>query len=287
MKIRKFILIIAAAVTFFAPAMLSAQESESGINSGNHGLHLRGGLGAGSIFWGYISHGSSSADLGTGPGANLNLAAMYNYSFLGLEFSMLTGNIGDLEWKDTDEGTSQEYTYKSTGTGSYNTYDFKIGAKLFTEPGDMGYTYFYAGKRFWNSERKQDSVEYGTTVIATDQTRKAKGDGWIAGYRDFSTFGWDEGFAIVMQTGIFFGDAPVSEMTTNGIDQKFPVKDSLFFGVEAAGGVAFQNIGLSIIGGLRGEINATTFNDSEAPTSDESIFGFGNVVFFIEAGMMF
>ncbi|PKL16838.1 MAG: hypothetical protein CVV49_14235, partial [Spirochaetae bacterium HGW-Spirochaetae-5] len=217
---------------------------------------------------------------------NLNLAAMYNYSFLGLEFSMLTGNIGDLEWTDKDSGGTK-YTYKSTGTGNYNTFDFKIGAKLFTEAGDMGYTYFYAGKRFWNSERKQDSLEYGTTVITTDQTRKAKGDGWIAGYRDFSTFGWDEGFAIVMQTGFFFGKAPVSEMSTNGADQTYPVKESIFLGGEVAGGVAFQNIGLSVIGGLRSEINATTFNDSEAPTSEESIFGFGNFVFFLEAGMMF
>ncbi len=286
MKIKKFILVIIAAVTFFSPAMLSAQDSESGINSSNHGLHLRGGLGAGQIFWGYISHGSSSGDLGTGAGVNLNLAAMYNYSFLGLEFSMLSGTIGDLEWTDKDSGGT-EYTYKSTGTGSYNNFDFKIGAKLFTEPGDMGYTYLYGGMRFWNSERKQNSVEYGPYVEATDQTRKAKGDGWIAGYRDFSTFGWDEGFAIVMQTGLFFGKAPVSEMTTNGVDQTYPVKDSIFFGFEAAGGVAFQNIGLSVIGGLRGEINATTFKDSAAPTSEESIFGFGNAVFFVEAGMMF
>jgi hypothetical protein len=199
---------------------------------------------------------------------------------------MLSGNIGNLEWTDKDSGGT-EYTYKSTGTGNYNTYDFKIGAKLFTEPGDMGYTYFYAGKRFWNSKRVQDSVEYGPYVAGADETTKVKGDGWIAGYRDFSTFGWDEGFAIVMQTGLFFGDAPVSELKVNGLAQPYPVKDSLFFGVEAAGGVAFQNIGLSVIGGLRGEINATTFQDPAASGDDESIFGFGNFVFFIEAGMMF
>jgi hypothetical protein len=286
MKIRKFILIIAAAVTFFAPAMLSAQESESGINSGNHGLHLRGGLGAGQIFWGYISHGSGSGDLGTGAGANLNLAAMYNYSFLGLEFSMLTGNIGDLEWTDKDSGVDK--TFKSTGTGNYNVFDFKIGAKVFTEPGDMGYTYFYAGKRFWNSERTEETRYYnGIPQPSAKETRDAKGDGWIVGYRDFSTFGWDEGFAIVLQTGFFFGKAPVSDMSTNGIPDPYPVNESLFLGGEVAGGVAFQNIGLSIIGGLRSEVNITTFKDPAAPTGEESVFGFGNAVFFIEAGMMF
>ncbi len=287
MKIRKFILIIAAAVTFFTPAMLSAQESESGINSGNHGLHLRGGLGAGKIFWGYISHGSGSGDLGTGAGVNLNLAAMYNYSFIGLEFSMLSGTVGDLEWTDKDN-SNVEYTYKSTGTGSYTNYDFKIGAKLFTEPGDMGYTYFYAGKRFWNSDRKEETRSLnGVEYPSLKEKREAEGDGWIAGYRDFSTIGWDDGMAIVVQSGLYFGKTPVSDMTTNGVPETNPVNESVTLGGELAGGLAFQNIGLSVVGGFRGEINATTFKDPAAPVDEESVFGFGNFVFFVEAGMMF
>ncbi len=287
MKIKKSIITILAALCFFTPALLSAQESESGINSSNHGLHLRGGLGAGTIFWGYISHGSSSGDLGTGTGANLNLAAMYNYSFLGLEFNMLSGTIGDLEWTDTDELTGQEFTYKSTGSGNYTNFDFKIGAKLFAEQGDMGYTYFYIGKRYWNSVRKQETIEWNGDSTSSTQEREVKGDGWIAGFRDFSTIGMEDGLAIVVQSGFFFGNTPVSKMTTDGEDQTYPVSESLCLGGEIGGGIALQNIGLSVIGGIRGEVNATTFKDSAAVGSDESVFGFGNRIFFIEAGMMF
>lgn len=291
MKIKKLLLIIITAVAFFTPSLLSAQDydqdPETGINSSNHGLHLRGGIGAGQILWAYISHGSSSGDLGTGLGVNANLAAMYNYSFFALEFSMLSGTISDLEWTDTYDATNQVYTYKSTGDGSYTNFDFKVGAKLFTEPGDMGYTFVYAGKRFWNSERNQKTKEWGPYTDTTAETRKIKGDGWIIGYRDFSTFGWDEGFALVLQSGAFYGKAPVSEMTTNGINQTYPINKSWFIGGEIAGGIALQNIGLSVIGGVRGEFNITTFKDSAATGSDESVFGFGNRVFFVEAGMMF
>lgn len=292
MNIKKIVslIFICASIAFFAPALSSAQDydssSESGINSGNHGLHIRGALGAGKIFWGYISYGSSSGDLGTGPGGNINIAAMYNYSLVSFEFNLLSGNVGDLEWTDKDSG-GVEHKYKSTGSGKYNVYDWKLGTKLFTEPGDMGYTFFYLGKRYWNSERTQDTIEYDGFKQSITDKRKAKGDGWIFGFRDFSTIGLDNSLAIVIQSGLFFGKAPVTKMTTNGVDQTYPVKDSVSLGGELGAGVAFQNIGLSIIGGARGEINATSFKDSAATGSDESIFGFGNAVFFIEAGMMF
>jgi hypothetical protein len=288
MKIKKitFLFLILTAVTFFSPSFSFSQESDSGINSGDHGLHLRGALGAGQIFWGYISHGSNSGDLGTGAGGNINLSAMYNYSLIGLEFNLLSGNINDLEW--TDKDVSQvEHKYKSTGSGNYIVYDWKLGAKLFTETGDMGYTFFYVGKRFWNSERKQDTVEMDGVSVISEGKREAKGDGWIYGFRDFSTIGMDEGFAIVVQSGFFFGKAPVTKMSTDGVVQPYPEKESVSFGGELGAGVAFQNIGLSVIGGLRGEINASTIDDPTVPAGEDSIFGFGNAVFFVEAGMMF
>ena len=291
MKIKKSILtlFLSLSLLIFLPALSFAQyDDSSGINSGNHGLHLRGALGAGQIFWGYISHGSSSGDLGTGAGASINLAAMYNYSLLGLAFNLLSGNISDLEWTDKEDNPPyDEYTYKSTGSGHYTVVDFKIGAKVFTEPGDMGYTYLFVGKRYWSSSRKQETIEYGSNKDTSSEERKAKGDGWIYGFRDFSTLGMDDGFAIAIQSGLFLGKAPVSKMSTNGADESYPVKDSVSLGMELGAGVAMQNLGLSVIGGFRGEINATTFKDSEAPSGDESIFGFGNIMFFVEAGMMF
>lgn len=145
MKFKKLLLLILIILTpaLFSPSSLLADDnSDSKINNGGHGLHLRGSLGVGRIFWGYISYGSSSGDLGTGAGGELNLAAMYNYSLLGLELNFMSGRINDLEWTDKDTNNK----YKSTGTGNYSVLDFKIGAKLFTEPGDMGYTFFYFGK---------------------------------------------------------------------------------------------------------------------------------------------
>ena len=179
------------------------------------------------------------------------------------------------------------HKYKSTGSGNYTVLDFKLGAKLFAEQGDMGYTFLYVGKRYWNTERSQDSLEYDGTKYPSSRKIKADGDGWIFGYRDFSTFGWDEGFAIVFQSGFFIGKAPVNKLTDNGVEVTYSVKDSVSLGGELAAGIALQNIGLSVVGGFRGEINASSFNDSAATAEDESIFGFGNVMLFIEAGMMF
>jgi hypothetical protein len=286
-KIKKMNLTLACItlIFLFTPALVFAQ-SDSGINSGNQGLHLRGALGAGKIFWGYISYGSGSGDLGTGEGANMNLAALYNYSILGVEANFQTGNISNLKWTDKDS-SNIEHHYTSTGSGDYTIFDLKLGAKLFTSAGDMGYTYFFVGKRFWNTTRKQDSLEYDGVKYASSSERKAKGDGWIFGYRDFSTLGSNNGLALAIQSGLFFGKAPVSKMSTDGVDNTYPVKSSVSIGGELGAGIALQNLGFSVIGGFRGEINVTTFNDSSAPASKESVFGFGNALFFVEAGMMF
>ncbi len=293
MKIKKILLLflVLISITFLSPALSYAEESDSNADSGttdkDWGFHLRGSLGAGKIFWGYISHASGSGDLGTGAGGIINLAALFNYSAFGLELNILSGNIDELEWTDTNSSNVTS-NYNSTGTGNYTVTDFKAGAKLFTEPGDMGYTYFYGGLRFWSSERSEESRSVnGVTQPSQQQTRKAKGNGWILGYRDFSTFGWDDGLAIVFQTGFYFGKSPVKKMSTDGADQTLPVKSSFNIGGEVGAGVAFQNIGLSVIGGMRGDINATSFKDPAAPVGEESIFGFGGYMFFIEAGYAF
>jgi len=83
------------------------------------------------------------------------------------------------------------------------------------------------------------------------------------------------------------GAPAASRRLLNGADQSYPVKDSLSPGMEPGSGVAMQNLGFSVIGGFRGEINAATFKDSAALSGEESIFGFGNIMFFVEAGMMF
>lgn len=257
------------------------------VNDSDMGFEARGALGAGKIFWGYVSHGNNSADLGTGKGGVVNMAGLFYYWIAALEANLLYGNIGDLEWTDKD-GSGVSHNYKSTGSGYYTVFDLKLGARLFTEKGDMGYTYFYLAKRWWSTERSEDSVEVdGTSVPSEKVKREGKGDGWITGFRDFTTIGPDNGLAFALQTGFFAGKAPVKEFKENGVSVKQPNDKSITLGGEIAGGVAMQNIGFSAIAGLRGEINVTTFKDVAATGDDESVFGFGNIMFFVEAGMRF
>ncbi len=286
--IRKIVslVFIYASIAFFVPALSSAQES--GINSGELGIHLRAAYGAGDVAWGYIGSGSDRGDLGTGDGSSYNIAAMASYTLLGFEFNYMGGDIEDLEWTAEEAGT--EVDYKSTGSGNYKVYDWKLGARLFTEPGDMGYTFIYMGKRYWNSERKQDTQEADgiPNPLFSDIKYKAKGDGWIYGIRDFSTIDFSDTMGVVIQSGLFFGTAPLTSFKIDGTKADLPSdKTPLSFGAELGAGVSFNEIGLSVIGGVRGEFNITAYDDSTDPTEDESVFGFGNRVYFLEVGMMF
>jgi hypothetical protein len=283
MKIRKFLNIPAIVMVMM---FIFVSVSFATVNEGDHGLQLRGGFGGGKVLWGYLNQGGNSGDLGTGAGGALYLSAMYNYNIVGFEGNIMTGDINDLEW--TDKNTSGvEIDYKSKGSGNYRIIDWKLGLKLFTEPSDMGYTFIYMGKRYWKTERTQDSIELNGIESSTGKKTKAKGDGWIYGFRDFSTIGADDGFAIVLQTGLFAGKAPVTSLTEDGNKVTYPKDQSLSFGGEIAAGIALQNIGFSIVGGLRADINITTFKDSAAAGEDESLFGFGNGMIFVEAGLMF
>lgn len=283
MKIKKFIKISLAAAYII---LFLASVSYSEVNDGNHGFHLRGGIGAGNLYWGYLNQGGNTADLGEGNGDGaIYFSAMYNYKYLGIEASLMSGNISDLEWKDTTGST--EYTYKSTGTGSYTAVDLKLGAKLFAEPGDMGYTYIYGGMHYWSTERTQETIEFAGTKTTADKKYKGNGSGWIIGFRDFSTIGWDKGLAIVIQTGLYGGKAPADKFSQDGVEVTYGVKQAYTLGGELAAGIALQNIGLSIVGGVRGHADISVFDDSAASGEDESVFGFGNLMFFVEAGIMF
>jgi hypothetical protein len=276
--------------TLVIPAMVTfvfALPVRSEVNDSDIGFEARGALGAGKIFWGYVSHGNNSADLGTGKGGVVNLAGMFNYRFAAIEANLLYGNINELEWEDEDS-SGVSHTYKSTGSGFYSVFDMKLGARLFTEKGDMGYTFFYLGGRWWSTERTEDSLEVdGVSNSSQKGKREAKGSGWITGFRDFSTFGPNDGVAFALQTGFFAGKAPVKEFKENGVKKEHSNNDSISFGGEIAGGVALQNIGFSAVAGARGEVNVTTFNDPAAPQGEESVFGFGNIMFFVEAQMQF
>ena len=271
----------------FSAALIltAALPARAEVNDSDLGIHLRGALGGGRVYLGYVSYGNSTGDVGAGPGATLNAAAMLSYMFIGVEGNMLVGTIGDLEWKDEESGT--EYTFTSTGSGVYSILDLKLGFNLFREKGDMGYTFIYAGPRLWTMKRNQDSLKKGSIEVPTNNKYEAHGRGWIVGFRDFSTIGPNDSFAIVLQTGLFGGKAPVDNFEWSNVPQNLKTDQSLTFGGELAGGIALQNIGLSLVGGFRAEANVTSFKDPAAPPDQESAFGLGNVTFFVEAGLQF
>jgi len=244
-------------------------------------------LGAGNVYWGYISHGFGNGKLGSGAGGCVNFAALYNYKFVGVEAGFLSGDMDDLKGWDEDD-SAYEYKYRSIGTGHYNVSDFKFGVKVFTEAGDMGYTFFYLGRRYWNSERKQDIIKWDTLETEFNVKVKSKGDGWIIGYRDFSTIGKDNRTAMfVFQSGFFLGKAPCSKLIIRGEDLAYHADTPFTVGAELGAGAAFPKTGLSVIGGLRGEINITRFKNPNLPEYKKPVFGFGNMVLFIECGLMF
>lgn len=285
---KKHSVTITAFLFTLATIITLQQPLSAAVNDDDTSFLLRGGMGGGRILWAYVNHGSSSGDLGTGNGVTMNLSGMFSYRKLGFEGSLLAGTISDLEWSDEDNSNPpQKHTWKSSGSGHYTILDLKIGARLFTEPGDMGYTYFYGGFRIWSTERNEETLTYDGTELNYQNDYEADGRGWLLGFRDFSTIGANNGFAIVIQSGFYFGKAPLKTVTRNGVDQTLAVNDSILIGGELAGGVALQDRGISIIGGGRGEIMLTTFHDEAAPTNEESVFGFGNIVFFVEAGIMF
>ena len=270
-----------------AALMLTAAVPASAeVNDSDLGIHLQGALGGGRVYLGYVSYSNSTGDLGAGPGATLNVAAMLAYKFIGVEGNMLVGTIGDLEWKDEDAG-GVEHTYESTGSGYYSILDLKLGFNLFREEGDMGYTFIYAGPRLWKMERDQDSFKIDDVEALTQNKLEADGTGWIVGFRDFSTIGPNDGFAVVLQTGFFAGKAPVDDFKWENASQDLKTDQSITLGGELAAGIALQNIGFSLVGGFRGEANVTTFKDPLAPADEESAFGLGNITFFVEAGMQF
>ncbi len=268
-----------------ALVLTAAVPAIAEVNDSDLAIHLRGALGGGRVYLGYVSYSNSTGDLGAGPGATLNVAAMLAYSFIGVEGNMLVGTMGDLEWKDEVAGT--EYTFTSKGSGVYSIFDLKLGFNLFREEGDMGYTFIYAGPRIWSMKRNQDSLKRDNTEFPTNKKYEANGSGWIVGFRDFSTIGSNDGFAIALQTGLFGGKAPVDDFEWENASQDLKTDQSITLGGELAAGIALQNIGFSLVGGFRGEVNVTTFKDPLAPADEESAFGLGNVTFFVEAGMQF
>ncbi len=88
-------------------------------------------------------------------------------------------------------------------------------------------------------------------------------------FRDFSTIGSNDGFAIALQPASW-RKAPVDDFEWENASQDLKTDQSITLGGELAAGIALQNIGFSLVGGFRGEANVTTFKDPAAPADEES-----------------
>lgn len=252
---------------------LSAQEGDgSGVNSTDMGLSLHGAAGYGNTLFGVISDTDDSGDLGAGPGGSFELGALFNYSILALGL-----NITQVYYNDTEIKYEGE-TFKTEGDGYYRTIEMLAGLKLFTEEDDMGYTLLYTGYKTWKADRSVDKVTVGG--VSTDQFKSdyvVKGDGWLIGYRDLSTFDVFT-FSIAFQTGLWYQYLPVSSIKSDGhkLDTKEDISSG--FGFEAGIGAALEDMGLSVMASAKMDFNATILENSNG---DNDVAGAGYLQYFL------
>ncbi len=263
-------------VLMFSGLPLSAQQEESGVNSTDYDLIIHGGLGYGQTLFGVVQNSSNSGDLGTGPGGAADLGAMLNISALALGINFTQANFNTMKWDQTVSGTKHEY--ESKGDGYFRTIEFILGVKVFTEPGDMGYTLFYGGYKMWSAERNVDSVTVdGITGPVTVKKYELNGDGWVAGFRDLSTFPLG-GISLALQTGLWIDKMPISELKKDGTKQTLNKSGSGGAGGELGLGLAFEDIGLSVIASFKMDVTASVLNNT---SGDDDVVGAGYAQFFL------
>jgi hypothetical protein len=223
--------------------------AQAQVNSGEFGLILNGGVGAGSSMYGVILNttNDSSSTLGVGPGKSFNAGFMANFNIIAIASQFNYVTLTDLEWEQ--QGT----TIKTEGSGHFWTWDGTIGIKALTEEGDMGYTHIYVGFRIWKALREEDSR---TPNIGSFSKQEMVGNGFIAGIRDFSTLPLGP-VSLALQSGLWLYKAPLSTLKQDGTEQDTTADQNIGFGFEIGGGLAFEDLGLATIVGLRMDVQAT------------------------------
>ncbi len=264
------------AVLVFAAAF-GTQAFADEVNSTNGGLMLHGGIGAGNAIFGYVQNTDNNSDLGTGSSTGFDLGMLLNYRLFAFGLGFTRVSFDTLEWKEEVGGT--EYDIESKGSGYFWTLDASFGIKAFTEAGDMGFTHFFFGLRAWKAQREQDSIssDLGPPPGITTGKYEMTGTGWIAGFRDFSTLPLGI-FSLALQSGLWVYHAPIRDLKVNDIGVKMRDDQSIGFGLELGIGAAFEEMGLSIIGGLKMDITATAFSTVLA---SDVVAGAGYAQFFL------
>ncbi|MCU0844096.1 MAG: hypothetical protein MUC76_04135 [Spirochaetes bacterium] len=258
-------------------AAFGTQTFADEVNSTNGGLMLHGGIGTGRAIFGFVQNTDSNSDLGTGKSTGFDLGMLLNYHMFAAGLGFTRVSFDTLEWEEDSGGTTDKY--KSRGSGYFWTLDATFGIKAFTEEGDMGFTHFFGGLRLWKALREQESVTAnGVPAPLLKGKYELYGTGWIAGFRDFSTLPLGD-FSLALQSGLWVYHAPMRELKIN--DTVIPTKDdqSIGFGGELGIGLAFEDMGLSIIGGVKMDITATSFKTD--PALIEAVAGAGYAQFFL------
>jgi len=283
--IKKFIIIqfIVAIIAAWA-STLSASANENDFS-----ITVRGGLGVGKTIYGFSEKSSNAANAGIGSGGGIILGGMVSYSMFAFDLDLAFATLGDIEWnEDVDEdGIKERYNHK--GQGSMWFFDPKIGLKLFTEENDMGYSLFFGGVRIAGVSYDSDSITKTVNGVSTDygsQKTSAACAGWIAGFRDYSTFSLDSGtYSLVTLISAWIDSAPVDEYKVNGRTYKAENSKGSGLGGEAGIGIADEQEGLSVILSYRFDLLGSEFNNIN--TDAHEGFGFGYGLFMLGATMEF
>ena len=269
----------------FVALGLIALPIQAEVNSGNFGLILNGGVGTGSSMYGVILNttNDSSSTLGIGPGSSFNAGVMANFSLIAIHSQLYYATIKDLEWDQNVSGVDAKF--KTEGTGYYWTWDGTLGIKALTEEGDMGYTHIFVGFRIWKATRDEDTRTVNG-VSSSDQAVKNQemvGNGFILGIRDFTTLPLGP-VSLALQTGLWLYKAPLSTFKQNGNEVKTTADQNIGLGFEIGGGLAFEDLGLAAIVGLRMDVQATEIKINDIT---DAVAGSGYAQFFFAVSKEF
>ncbi len=252
---KKFLLSLLVS-TFFMFGKLIPLSAQ--VNSGDFGLILNGGAGIGSSIYGIILNTTddSSSTLGTGPGRSFNAGVMANFNIIAIYSQLYYVTLSDLEWNQDVSGSEQKF--KTEGSGHILTLDATVGIKALTEAEDMGFTHIFVGFRIWKAVREEDTKTLNgvSSPLYPPQKHEMAGNGFIAGIRDFSTLPLGP-VSLALQTGLWLYKAPLSTLKIDDNEINTTADQNIGFGFEIGGGVAFEDMGLAAIAGLRMDVQAT------------------------------
>lgn len=272
-------------VSLFIVIGLIAIPLQAQVNSGDFGLILNGGVGAGSSMYGVVLNTSndSSSTLGVGPGKSFNAGFMANFNIIAIHSQLYYVTLTDLEWDQDVSGT--ETKFKTEGSGHFWTWDGTVGIKALTEEGDMGYTHIFVGFRIWKVLREEDTktLNGATNPLYPPYKQELSGNGFIVGIRDFSTLPLGP-VSLAIQTGLWLYKAPLSTFKQNETEIDTTADQNIGFGFEIGGGLAFEDLGLAAIVGLRMDVQAT---EIKLPLNIDAVAGAGYAQFFFAVSKEF